>query len=475
MVNAKLKIDLGDWEETFYKDEGGRDRCMSVNVGLYDERDQPLRNRRLSLDLTLLYSPSLSPVMKKDIFRVIGPTEKSALDDNGKTKLDFRIDDVSKNHTGQSFVVKISAKEPNDDIVAPTETPPVSVRSKRTTKRPRTQNRPPQSIPSVPQQISHQPRGPMYSQHQSAHRLRQAMQGILTWTDHVVNGLPPLKWELLGYNDGDYSKPLYKMENPTNRINEIMNMYGSETREHLKVLLATVEETTQDPYRPPHDVHPSPSSRPHNIHEGRPVQISGMLPDYSTHFGTSYAGGAIHHQQMTPHLPGQEPPPHIHEPHRYPNVPQMLTPTPDDISHPLSSMAPPYHHQEDLEQEQQIEEDLENENRQADVHFVLAKQYQSKHNNRFYGCPAYSITKELLGFYVQSRITNRSGRFLPISNFDFGTTELSQARGIVLQAIENNSGSLYRKRDGGSLTNLVAAALKHCGEMGTPSQFDYHV
>jgi len=137
-----------------------------------------------------------------------------------------------------------------------------------------------------------------------------------------------------------------------------------------------------------------------------------------------------------------------------------------------------HHHQDDLDQEHQKQAETQNVNikkGQSDVHFVLAKQFQSKHDNKFYGCPAYSLGKELLGFYVQSRIIGGSGRFQPISNynfsfqpisnFNFSLAEKLQARAIIMEQTDKkrSSGSLLysKEKHGSSLNELVTAALSH--------------
>ena len=47
--------------------------------------------------------------------------------------------------------------------------------------------------------------------------LRAAMRGVIRWTEEVVNGLYPLKWQVIGYAqfpDGtvDYNRPYHSSE-----------------------------------------------------------------------------------------------------------------------------------------------------------------------------------------------------------------------------------------------------------------------
>jgi len=59
VVKFKLVIEEGEWEDLWYKDEGGRDKCMHVTVGLYDNKRSLVHNRRIPLLLTLLYDTAV--------------------------------------------------------------------------------------------------------------------------------------------------------------------------------------------------------------------------------------------------------------------------------------------------------------------------------------------------------------------------------------------------------------------------------
>jgi len=479
MVNAKLKIEKGDWDSIFYKDEGGRDRGMKVNVGLYDYHDKPIRNRRIPLDLTLIYDPTLIPVDKQGIFRVIGTTEQCALDDDGRTSLDFRIEEVSKNHNNQPFSVRIAAQGAKNAIVAPTTTPSVSVRSKRT-KRPRsTLSRGTIAIPPLPQQnpAPNYQGDPMFYQNQSAHRLRLAMRGVVAWTEQVINGLSSLKWGVCGYHEDhrlergiDFNKPIFSMTNPNDRIAQIINMYTTETWDHLQLLRSTVDETTIDHL-----------DRSHPREDIRAIPPRHQHQDYpSSHF-SAYRGGTVNTMMTTQnsHIPlnlaGQEPPPHPHQQHVYPQPMQPmpgeqsnLPQTPNDLSNPSLAMAASHHHQGELEQDQIAEQELDHETSQSDVFYVLAKQYKSiHHNNKAFGCPAFNITKVLLGFYSRSVSPGNHARFAPIHKYynEFDQNELSQAKSILENAFESESGALYSMKNYGSLTNMVEDALDYYHEV----------
>jgi len=134
VVKFKLVIEEGEWEDLWYKDEGGRDKCMHVVVGLYDNKRSLVHNRRIPLLLTLLYDTAVdyhSKVTKQDILQVLGSPRQFIDPDNARATIRFRIEDVSKNHQGQNFRVNISADSTNIACIAPVQTRSVSIRSKR--------------------------------------------------------------------------------------------------------------------------------------------------------------------------------------------------------------------------------------------------------------------------------------------------------------------------------------------------------
>ena len=142
-----------------------------------------------------------------------------------------------------------------------------------------------------------------------------------------------------------------------------------------------------------------------------------------------------------------------------------------NLNSPLSTSN---HHQEGLDQEQQSEEDFDRKSSQSDVYFVLAKQYKSiHHNKKVYGCPAFSASRQLLGFYIKSPIQACHGRFVSIAKYydDFGPNELLQAEYILQEAINSNTRALYDMKNYESLTSLVDHALNYDGrDVGNPSQ-----
>lgn len=260
IVSSKLKVLADNWNSIWYKDEGGRDKCMEVQVAVYNANDQLVPDNA-HLKLTLCYDEKSNflAVINQDLLRSLGTKPVHQLD-GGRCRLRFRIEDVSKNHQGQDFCVKVESSNP---LVAPGYTPSVSVRSKRN-KRQRTsisssgsvdtgsvptQRQAPSALQSSYGQFSSYGASSLVEGSTSApagssldpQTLRGAIQGVVQWAEEVVNGLYPLQWQVLGYAqhvDGspDYSRPYHSMPNPNLQISRILSLYSEETRNHLRLL-----------------------------------------------------------------------------------------------------------------------------------------------------------------------------------------------------------------------------------------------
>ena len=244
IVSAKLKVEPLDWEPTWYKDEGGREKCMQVRATLADKNGDPVSGRKIPLKFTLLYDNGQPlRVMNQGILKVFGP-ERQYINANGSpTIISFRIEDVSKNHQGMAFKLEISPDSPRTaSDIAPGFSPAVSIRSKRN-KRQRSSgssfggmrtgsagsesfrdmhasmmSSSAASVASAsgatmipPQQ---RPQAPTMAGVSDIQALRAAMRGVIRWTEEVVNGLYPLKWQVIGYAqfpDGtvDYNRPYH--------------------------------------------------------------------------------------------------------------------------------------------------------------------------------------------------------------------------------------------------------------------------
>ena len=95
------------------------------------------------------------------------------------------------------------------------------------------------------------------------------------------------------------------------------------------------------------------------------------------------------------------------------------------------------------------------------MEFVLAKEYKALRTGDRLGFPAYSSSREILGFYRESRTKVGVGEFTPISRHaqDFGPLEIMQASEILEEAIAKKSSAVHALKDWGSIANLIDHAL----------------
>jgi hypothetical protein len=244
--------------ELWYKDEGGRDKCMTLPIYLVNAKNERVGNRPVPLRVTLLYENE-HPVLKQDILKM-SPDCQRTIDSTGKAVLKLRIEDVSKNHQGQAFRLKVeadTAQSPLNFDVAYDLSSSISVRSKRNKRRPG-KNAPAQIThhiitgASTPMSTTSSPAS--NAEHEmtlagafgmaaftaedrrkrmrtggsaspgtprvggsphAGNSLTGAMESILTWTGGVVNGLHQLEWQTVGYeskSDGtaDPERPIYR-------------------------------------------------------------------------------------------------------------------------------------------------------------------------------------------------------------------------------------------------------------------------
>jgi len=136
VVRHALKI-LDQPPPTWYKDEGGRDKCIAINAQLVDSHDAPVMNREVALKVILCYEgEDQSEVKNQSILKM--PTDiQPKVDRSGKVAVRVRIEDVSKNHQKQAFVVKITPDllVPEFHDISPVLSSPIIVLSKRNKRR----------------------------------------------------------------------------------------------------------------------------------------------------------------------------------------------------------------------------------------------------------------------------------------------------------------------------------------------------
>lgn len=512
VVNYKINISVTDeWEPIWYKDEGGRDKCMTIEAVLLNREGTLSVGSAVPLQMTLFYDHADQPVKvgRQNIFRVMGPLITKTDVQSGGATLKFRIDDVSKNHQGQDFRVEVAPdpKAKGFMDVAPGFSPAVSIRSKRN-KRQRLgslsraeQSRYTSSPAAAAYQQPRVPSMPLDDRRPEAPfagvdtaRLREAMKGVAAWTEEVVSGLYPLQWQVIGYAsnpDGspDYSRPYHTMPNPNERIARVLSMYNDVTREHLRFLISSVEGAEpsrrgplvalpQAAPRIPDDAmamtgpglfpfpidprlghpglppHPSMGQQGSFLPPGHPMS---MPPDVFRNKGEAGFPLQAAGPSQTP-MQRQNPSGH---PGSMMRMGEMggIPMSGHAASMPVQSVRNVQ--TESLEETTSRSQSFDEENRETEVAYILAKQYNATRTGEKLGYPAFSESKELLGFYHESSKRVGVDRFIPISQHrdDFGPLEMVHASQILSNAIESKDKAVHALKDWGSIENLIDHVL----------------
>ena len=496
LVNYKIKLFMEEeWDSVWYKDEGGRDKSMEVFAAIYDKDGQIRTGEQIPLQPILCYdveSGTPTKVGNQEILRTLGSMKIVIDKDSGKARIRFRVEDVSKNHQAQDFRLQVGTepKAKGFKDVAPAYSPSVNVRSKRN-KRSRKDSGSDRagSIERRPSPVAGRPRGSYGDRAEmkvdagDIGHLREAMKGLIDWTDEVVNGLYPLQWQVLGYAqhpDGtpDYSRPYHNMPNPNPCISRILSLYSDSVREGLRVILNAVESagsprSDESPtYFAPDPVVPREHEGPYGTMRSPPLHMHAhplMSPQMMGPIAVSRRPGPGMHPSVTaeafrdrPDVRAQMPPsiqqgvpPFL----RVRPGPSQAMPSPMDegrvMMHgqpPIRRIAPPQHLRQGLQQEESSE---------SQVEYVLAKHYKSLQTGERLGFPAYSASKEILGFYRESSNNVGVGQFSSISQHhsDFGPLEIMQATEILDDAIAKKSESVHCLKNWGNISNLLDHAL----------------
>lgn len=490
LVNYKVKISLEEeWNHLWYKDEGGRDKSMELYVAIYDKDGQVRTGEQIPLQPILCYATeegSSVRVTNQEILRTLGSSKIHIDKDSGKARIRFRVEDVSKNHQGQDFILQVGP-DPKAKLfkdVAPAYTPAVNVRSKRN-KRSRVHSTSARASSSPVAGRARTSYDDVSFESADIRTLRESMKGVINWADEVVNGLYPLQWQVMGYAqhpDGspDYTRPYHNMPNPNGTINRILSLYSESVRENLRILLNSVEHANPpeqayapmsgaNPSEDPYGVLRSAPSESLNLQGRVPAQAAnrrpGMLPSIAHEAFREKPEGPMQAFEMR----GQLPPMH-HRPNMGTPIPGQPVPSPfmegGMPMHPNQApnrrmMPPPQVQGHEIPIQRQMHDDVLDESIESEVAFVLAKQYKALRTGERLGFPAYTANKEILGFYRESNGKVGVGSFHPLSRHrdDFGPLQVLQANEILEDAIVKKSGAVHALKDYGSMAHLLDLAL----------------
>ena len=463
IVKEKIVVDTDKWSPVWFKDEGGKENGIEASVSLRDADDNIVRNRKIPIKVALLYdNEKRTKVMRQDTLRILGISSNHIDPDSGKCPIYFRIEDVSKNHQGQKFKLEIAPDSSRIVDIASTCTPSVSIRSKRNKRKATGGSRRTNFDKKLHQMYpSEIPTGysksmPPLNPSGDIEKLRQAMKGVIDWTEQIINGLLPLKWNLIGYAqfpDGttDFSRPYHNMPNPNDFITRVLSLYSEQTMNHLQLLKTSVENTTamdsqgtqammmsqfHQSNKPPFF---DQSQNPMN--QGNQYNMTGKMMNP---FGMN----------QSVQFNEENNPPHNFHRSNMSQMPQM---------HQVSQLNVPTmgSHFQDKPQENPRQfgntgTDQEDKNPHR-VEYVLAKQFKSLFNGSRLGYPAFNKSKVIVGFYKESTIKVGVGRFVSLQKHknEFGPRQMAQATIQLEDAIENDSSAVHSLREWGSLESMI--------------------
>ncbi|DAZ96631.1 TPA: hypothetical protein N0F65_005810 [Lagenidium giganteum] len=279
VIKEKLRI-IQQPPEIWFKDEGGREKCMTVVLVLDAAPGATPEDRVVPLQVRLLYE-SGKPVVNQGILRLFPDMRPNMT--QGRVTISFRIDDVSKNHQGQSFTLEVAPEKQDKSFmfqdIAPVRTSIIAIRSKRNKRKLQATRASPRSL--RPHRLMNPMGTPMnsmanqYAMTPSAPSGRSAAmaQGSgMSWSNHVRGQVPTpmnsaptptnagaapsvVEWKLAGFEihaDGtqNVSRPIYRCPN-CKRLNDV-DLMNSGMLEHSSqcVFASIISSSSQQQQQP---------------------------------------------------------------------------------------------------------------------------------------------------------------------------------------------------------------------------------
>jgi hypothetical protein len=434
LVLYKILVTTGpEWTDVWYKDEGGRDKCMEVISAVVDHNCESNLGA-VTLQLTLCYSNWVP--CNQDILRVLGPSKLELDSNTGKAKIRFRIEDVSKNHQGQDFSLRISALSDNQMVVGDGFTPPVTVRSKRNKRERHTlESRNSKRRGSASMQAS------LFDTEELI-KLEEAVRDVSLFVEEAVQNLYPLQWQIVGYahdskGNPDYSRPFHNMTNPNALIARMLHTYNSRTQRQLKLLQTAfdqdISKKAQLDWRASASHPLLAQSQDPSLHGPVPFRYPSLPGRASSSQPPIGSAPALFSQQKKQQAALTKT-----------KVENSLIRS-DDNERTIAASVGQAKDDEDFEQHD------DNLDLESQVEYLLAKQFKSMRTGERLGFPAYSSSKKLLGFYRR----HSTGEFQFEVALDFGSKDMEQAN----QIFDNAGDAIQSKSDWKSIQSMLNHAL----------------
>jgi hypothetical protein len=129
VVTHKLVI-MEPIPNLWYKDHGGKGKWIVLHLQLVNENNYLVKSRNVPLQLSLLYScGSFVPNQALLKYTPVNPR----ISENGEIIIHFRIEEVSRSHQNQLFMIRVSpdvVQFPLNNDINSIETSPIRVMSK---------------------------------------------------------------------------------------------------------------------------------------------------------------------------------------------------------------------------------------------------------------------------------------------------------------------------------------------------------
>jgi hypothetical protein len=251
----------------WFKDEGGREKCIELSVSLRNSAGEIVRRRKVKLKMTLCYSSGVE--VSREAQKILTMPEDSSAkiisEDSGETTVRYRINEVSKTHQSQAFCVLISpdvSTSPMNADIAPCTSTPVEVRSKRNNTNKRGRDSASSTVFDVAGVMSVSASGSMSNLNAMGQQIPASVGGdpapkkgktgsqpyvlgatdcagsnayitelnkIVNWNNNVIEKLQEMQWKgPIGYSDGGPGNPkvpMYNIPNPIESINQLLRSY----------------------------------------------------------------------------------------------------------------------------------------------------------------------------------------------------------------------------------------------------------
>jgi hypothetical protein len=132
VITHRLIISEPSLPSLWYKDQGGRNNYLKVTVKLINSSDEIVLNRRVHLVVSILYESDDTPVLVPNQ-EILTLGSQAIIGDPGYSTVLFRVEEVSRSHQNQNFIIRLSPdlnRDPKWGDISPVETTPIHVMSK---------------------------------------------------------------------------------------------------------------------------------------------------------------------------------------------------------------------------------------------------------------------------------------------------------------------------------------------------------